>query len=157
MTRVPGAAAPTAMDVLQAVLATEHAAVYGYGVIAARTSGPQRRAALNALDTHRARRDHLRAMVSAADGTPVEAAPAYRLPEVVRTPQAAARLAADTERALGLALGELIEFGRASDREWAATTLQDIAVRETYWRGTPPALPGLPAPVDPSASPTPTT
>ena len=92
----------TALEALQEVLRTEHAAVYGYGVIAAQTSGPQRRAALNGLDTHRARRDHVRAMVVAAQGTPVEAAPAYRLPAPVRTPQAAARLAADTERELAV-------------------------------------------------------
>ena len=146
----------TALEALQEVLRTEHAAVYGYGVIAAQTSGPQRRAALNGLDTHRARRDHVRAMVVAAQGTPVEAAPAYRLPAPVRTPQAAAQLAADTERELAVALGALVEAGRSEDREFAANAIQDTAVREMYWRGNPPVLPGLPAPVDPSASPTPT-
>lgn len=156
MSRIRQAVAPTPLDALQEVLATEHAAVYGYGVIAAQTSGAQRRAALNGLDTHRARRDRLRAMVAAADGTPVEAAPAYRLPEPIRTPQAAVRLAADTERELAVALGGLIEFGRAEDREWAARTLQEVAVRETYWRGLPPVLPGMPAPAEPTASPTPT-
>lgn len=146
----------TPLEALQEVLRTEHAAVYGYGVIAAQTSGAQRRTALNALDTHRARRDHLRAMVVAADGTPVESAPAYRLPEPVRTPQAAVRLAADTEREIALALGALIEAGRSDDRDFAAHALQETAVRETYWRGTAPVLPGLPRSVEASASPAPT-
>lgn len=145
-------AAPT--EALQQVLATEHAAVYGYGAIAAQTGGEQKRAALNAFDVHRARRDRLRALVVAAGGTPVEAALAYRLPFAVTTPQAAVRLAADTERELALALGALVEAGGLEERQFAAAALQDCAVRETYWRGRPPSFPGLPTPVDPSPSPT---
>lgn len=141
-------------ETLQQVLATEHAAVYGYGVLAAQTGGEQKRAALNAFDVHRSRRDRLRALVVEAGGTPVEAALAYKLPFTVTTPQAAARLAADTEREVALALGALVEAGRPEDREFGATALQDAAVRETYWRGKPPTLPGLPAPVEPSPSPT---
>ncbi|MGQ0845496.1 MAG: ferritin-like domain-containing protein [Sporichthyaceae bacterium] len=148
----------TELDALQAVLATEHAAVYGYGVVAAQTAGEQRRTALNALDVHRVRRDRLRALIVAADAAPVEAAAAYRIAGgAVRTPQAAARLAADTERDVALALGALVEHGARTEREFAANALQEAAVRETYWRGRAPALPGLPvaAIADPSASPTP--
>lgn len=144
------------VEALQQALATEHAAAYGYGVIAAQTSGAAKRAALNAFDVHRSRRDRLRALVVAAGGTPVEAALAYRLPFPVTTPQAAVRLAADTERELALALGALVEAGGLEERQFAAAALQDAAVRESYWRGKPPTLPGLPAPVTSSASPTPT-
>lgn len=146
----------SAVDGLQQVLAAEHAAVYGYGVVAAQTIGAQRRAALGALDGHRARRDQVRAILTATESVPVESAIAYRLPAAVRSPQAAARLAADTEREVALALGALVETGRSEDREFAATALQETAVRETYWRGSAPQLPGLPRPPDPTASPSPT-
>ncbi|MGQ0468084.1 MAG: ferritin-like domain-containing protein [Sporichthyaceae bacterium] len=146
----------SALDALQQVLATEHASVYGYGVIAAQTSGPAKRAALNAFDVHRARRDQLRGLVVAAGATPVEAALAYTLPFEVSTPAAATRLAADTEREAALSLGALVEAGDLGHREFAARALQDAAVRETYWRGTPPTLPGLPTPAKPSPTATPT-
>lgn len=146
----------SAVEGLQQVLAAEHAAVYGYGVVAAQTIGAQRRAALGALDGHRARRDRVRAMLSAANAIPVESAIAYRLPTPVRSAAAAARLAADTEREVALTLGALVEAGRSVEREFAATALQETAVRETYWRGNAPQLPGLPTPLDPTASPSPT-
>ncbi len=144
------------MEAIQHLLATEHAAVYGYGVIASQTSGAQKRAALSAFDAHRARRDQLRAMVVADGGVPVESAAAYKLPYAVRTPQAATKLAADTEREFGLALGALVEASTSETRDFAASALQETAVRESYWRGSAPVLPGLPAPVEPSASPVPT-
>ena len=75
----------TPLDALQTTLAGEHAAVYVYGVLGARTSRsaePQLFADVaDAYATHRARRDQLMTMVRDAGGTPVAAEPAYELPE----------------------------------------------------------------------------
>ncbi len=71
---------PAAISTLQAALAAEHAAVYGYGVAGAHLSGPRQQEALAAWNAHRARRDQLAAMLSAQGAVPVAAAAAYKLP-----------------------------------------------------------------------------
>ncbi|WP_446048283.1 DUF4439 domain-containing protein, partial [Streptomyces olivaceus] len=47
------------LDALQAALAAEHAAVYGYGVVGGRIGEERRTEARTAYDAHRARRDTL--------------------------------------------------------------------------------------------------
>jgi len=49
------------VDALQYALASEHAAVYGYGLLAAQLTGADLTEALHALDHHRSTRDQLRA------------------------------------------------------------------------------------------------
>ena len=73
----------TVLDALQATLADEHAALYTYGVLGARTSQATSPALFETLTSgyrrHRARRDQLQLMVRDAGGEPVAAEAAYDL------------------------------------------------------------------------------
>src|SRR6478609_1203705 len=67
----------TVLDALQATLADEHAALYTYGVLGARTSQATSPTLFETLTAgyrrHRARRDQLQLMVRDAGGDPVAA------------------------------------------------------------------------------------
>jgi len=130
--------------VLQETLAAEHAAIYGYGVAGARLSDAARRDALSAYDTHRARRDRWREFVVAGGGQPVAAAPAYDLPFPVRSAADAGRLAAHLETRLAVAYARLVGASTGAEREVAARSLQDAAVRAARFSGAGTAFPGLP-------------
>ncbi|MEV0478013.1 DUF4439 domain-containing protein, partial [Streptomyces prunicolor] len=58
------------LTALQAALAAEHAAVYGYGVVGGRIREGRRTEAKAAYDAHRARRDALVREVRDLGGTP---------------------------------------------------------------------------------------
>lgn len=136
---------------LQAWLAGEHAAIYGYGVVGGRLPRPLRPAAVSAWDAHRARRDALQALLAARGLTPVAAAPAYDLPAPVRQPVEALRLGAGIEERLARATYAVVAAADTADvRRIAAIALQEQAVRAAGWRTlariTPPttAFPGRP-------------
>jgi hypothetical protein len=141
------------VEVVQRALRAEHAAIYAYGVIAAQLAGQPRRDAAAALDEHRGRRDRLRAYVIDGGGKPAEPDPAYQLPSPVDTPVAAQALAANVERLVALAYGDLVAAATDDVRGFAARALADAAVRETGWGGQAPQFPGL---VRPTVSPSPT-
>jgi hypothetical protein len=145
---------PIPVDVVQGALRAEHAAIYAYGVIAAQLAGQPRRDASAALDEHRARRDRLRAYVIEGGAKPAEPDAAYQLPGPVVTPAAAQALAADVERQVALAYGDLVAAAADDVRGFAARALADAAVRETGWSGRAPQFPGL-VRADVSPSPTP--
>ncbi len=82
------AATAAAVGALQAALAAEHAAVYGYGVAGAHLSGARQKAAAQDWQIHEASRDALAAMITARGAQPVAAAAAYRLPFRVNSARA---------------------------------------------------------------------
>ena len=129
---------------LQEVLAAEHAAVYGYGALGARLSGPLRREALAGLDHHRARRDRLRAMVTDRGQRPVESSASYLLPAGLTSPAAAVRLAAELEERVAVAFGILVAAASGDERAFAARALQDAAIRGARWKGGAARFPGVP-------------
>ena len=135
---------PALTTSLQTALAGEHAAVYGYGVLAVHLTGAQRSAAQNAYDTHRARRDVLIPLIEAASAAPVAAAPAYVLPFPVVTASDAAKLAAQLEERLGAAYADIVQAAEGDTRRTGLEWLTDAAVRAVRWRGTSVAFPGLP-------------
>jgi hypothetical protein len=139
---------------LQETLAGEHAAIYGYGVAGALLPGPARQEALTAYDVHRTRRDQWRQLVVTAGGQPVAAAPAYSLPFPVRTAADARRLAAHLERRLAAGYARLVAASTDAERQLAARSLQDAAVRAARWSGVSPSFPGL---VERAPTSTPTT
>ncbi|QXJ26889.1 DUF4439 domain-containing protein [Actinomadura graeca] len=136
------------MRALQAALAAEHAAVYGYGVLGARLRGAQRQTARAVWDAHRAQRDRLTAILSVP---PVAAAPAYRLPGSTASPRAAAQLAAALEESVGSAYVGLAGASSPDLRYLAADGAQNAMARAARWRqaaGAPApaaAFPGLPS------------
>ncbi|MFD6425851.1 DUF4439 domain-containing protein [Streptomyces sp. NPDC060198] len=132
-----------ALKAAQAALAAEHAAVYGYGVVGARTSGSRRSEATGAYHAHRARRDALARAVRDLGGVPVAADAAYALPFAVRDGAAALRLAAVLEDGVAGACADLVRATEGTARRDAALALREAAVRAAHWRGSGTAFPGL--------------
>jgi hypothetical protein len=135
-----------AVAALQAALAAEHAAVYGYGVAGAHLSGARRRAAAQDWQIHEASRDALAAMITALGAQPVAAAAAYRLPFRVNSGRAAVSLAAFLEDRVATAYLGVVALSEARLRLFGARALESAALRAAGWRGTTLAFPGLEAP-----------
>ncbi|WP_433858503.1 ferritin-like domain-containing protein [Streptomyces kronopolitis] len=143
------------LTAVQAALAAEHAAVYGYGVVGGRIADDRRKEAQEAYDGHRARRDSLRRVVRDLGGTPQASAAAYELPFPVPDAAAAVRLAAELEDRLAAVYADLVRAGGSVRRKEAAAALREAAVRAVRWRGSGVAFPGLAeraAPAAPSGS-----
>ncbi|MGC5011611.1 ferritin-like domain-containing protein [Streptosporangium sp. DT93] len=129
---------------LDVALAAEHAAVYAYGVIAARTTGGLRATTTAAYNAHRARRDRLRAMIVAAGGRPVEPEASYRLPVTPSTAAQAVELAVLVERGVTGAYLELAASSDTSLRTMAALAMQECVTRSYGLRPEIEAFPGMP-------------
>jgi hypothetical protein len=136
----------TEVAALQAVLAGEHAALYGYGVVGARLRGRRRAEATEAYADHRARRDEVHALLVERGAEPVPAAAGYRLPAPVDDPGDAVVLAAGIEERLVVLWLDAVADLRGELRERAARAVQDTAVRAAGWRGTGEPFPGLVGP-----------
>ncbi|AJP04089.1 hypothetical protein TU94_24055 [Streptomyces cyaneogriseus subsp. noncyanogenus] len=131
------------LNALQAALAAEHAAVYGYGVVGGRIGAERRAQARAAFDAHRARRDALVRQVRARGGEPVAAAAGYALPFPVPDAAAAVRLAAELEDRVAGVYSDLVRAAAGERRAAAADALREAAVRAVGWRGGSVAFPGL--------------
>jgi hypothetical protein len=131
------------LKALQAALAAEHAAVYGYGVVGGRIDEGLRTEARAAYDAHRARRDALARAVRDLGGTPVAAAAGYALPFAVPDSTAAVRLAAELEDRVAGIYSDLVRATEGERRRTAAEALREAAVRAVRWRGESVAFPGL--------------
>ncbi|MFH8365274.1 ferritin-like domain-containing protein [Streptomyces sp. NPDC018031] len=145
------------LEAAQAALASEHAAVYGYGVVGGRIGDDRLREAREGYAAHRARRDALRRTVRGLGGDPVAAAPAYALPFPVPDAAAAVRLAAELENRVAAVYADLVRAADGPLRREAAGALREAAVRGVRWRGDGVAFPGLAERLTaPGASATPT-
>ncbi|MFJ5778212.1 ferritin-like domain-containing protein [Streptomyces sp. NPDC093094] len=132
-----------ALTELQAALAAEHAAVYGYGVVGGRIREGRRTEARGAYDAHRARRDTLAREVRDLGGEPVAAAAAYALPFAVTDSESAVGLAAELEDRVAGVYSDLVRASTGERRAAAAEALREAAVRAVRWRGGSVAFPGL--------------
>lgn len=145
---------PQEQNALTDALAAEHAAVYAYGVVAARALPGRTGAVRAATLAHEQRRDALVAALTAAGASAPVAAPGYLLPVVVTNGEQAIQLAVAVEEAVALAWRSVLERSEptVSDatypvRPSAVTALTDCAVRATGWRrvlGTSPATTAFP-------------
>ncbi|MEH0418103.1 ferritin-like domain-containing protein [Streptomyces sp. B21-083] len=153
---------PGEVTALQAALAAEHAAVYGYGVVGGLIGEARRSEARAAYDAHRARRDELARTVRALGSKPVVAAAGYALPFPVPDSDAAVRLAAELEERVAGVYSDLVRAAEGQWRRTGADALREAAVRAVRWRGGSVPFPGLaeragsasapaPAPVTPTA------
>ncbi|MEO3977359.1 DUF4439 domain-containing protein [Streptomyces sp. CAU 1734] len=131
------------LTAVQAALAAEHAAVYGYGVAGAGVGEGRAGEAAAAHGAHRARRDALARAVRDLGGEPVAAAPAYALPFPVRDAEAAVRLAVFLEERVAGVCSDLVRAAEGPLRREAAAALREAAVRAARWRGGGVAFPGL--------------
>ncbi|MFE5817339.1 ferritin-like domain-containing protein [Streptomyces sp. NPDC056479] len=128
---------------LQAALAAEHAAVYGYGVVGGRIGAERRTEAHAAYDAHRARRDALAREVSDLGAKPVVASAGYALPFPVQDSATAVRLAAELEDRVAGVYSDLVRATEGALRGTAAEALREAAVRAVRWRRESVAFPGL--------------
>jgi hypothetical protein len=142
----PSPSPTAAVRALQAALAAEHAAVYGYGVAGAHLAGARQRGAARDWTAHQAARDTLAAMITALGAQPVEAATAYRLPFPVRNGAAAVMLAAFLEDRVAAAYLGLVALDDARLRAFGARAVRSAALRAVGWRGRSLAFPGLELP-----------
>ncbi|MDQ0993370.1 ferritin-like domain-containing protein [Streptomyces sp. V3I7] len=131
------------LKAVQAALAAEHAAVYGYGVVGGRIGTDRRTEAQSAYDAHRARRDALVREVRDLGGEPVASSAGYALPFPVADPAAAVRLAAEMEDRVAGVYADLVRSASGARRASAAGALREAAVRAVRWRGESVAFPGL--------------
>ncbi len=136
------ASAPVAA--LQGVLAAEHAAVYGYGVVGAMLTGANQATARTDWIAHQVARDRLVTMLTRLGATPVAASPAYELPFSVTSAQSAAKLAAALEEGVTRAYLGLVAVSNPALRTFAAQSMQTSANRAFAWSGTTTAFPGMP-------------
>ena len=136
------------LDALQVTLGDEHAALYTYGVLGARTSQSATPALYDALTAayrrHRARRDRLRALVEEAGGVPVAAAAAYQLDgPLLRAPQIQAAALATEESGVVVLLA-LVAHSVGPVREWALAEATWSATWQLELGGNPQTWPGAP-------------
>jgi len=124
------------------VLGGTEAAVYAYGLVAARVTGAERSRALSAMSWHRAQRDALRARISTLGATPPAAAAAYTPPVPVTDAASARALAALVEDRLAGQWAALAASSAVARRTQDALTTQSCAVRCVTWSGTAPVWNG---------------
>ncbi|HLK75510.1 MAG TPA: ferritin-like domain-containing protein [Streptosporangiaceae bacterium] len=137
------APAVSAVRALQAALAAEDAAIFGYGVAGAHLSGSRKSAAEQDWTGHNGARDSLTAMISALGATPVAAQAFYRLPFAVHDASTATALAAYLEDGVTRAYLGLVAVNGRKWRTFGALAMQDSARRAAFWRGATQAFPGL--------------
>jgi hypothetical protein len=148
MTQVTAGSAPgpvSAAAALQAALAAEDAAIFGYGVAGAYLSGSRKSAAEQDWTGHNEARDTLTAMISALGAAPVAAQAFYQLPFAVHDAATAMALAAYLEDGVTRAYLGLVAVSDQRLRMFGALAMQSSAERAAFWRGTTEAFPGLQA------------
>jgi hypothetical protein len=129
---------------MQAALAAEHAAVYGYGVTGAMLTGSAKSLAYADWRAHEIARDTLAALIVKLGATPVAASPAYTLPFAVTNASSARRLAAVLEDGVTRAYLGLVGVNDRALRTFGALAMQPPATRAAAWRGSTVAFPGMP-------------
>jgi hypothetical protein len=132
---------------LQACLAAEHAAVYGYGVLAAviHETAPHSlvdRQATAAFRAHRRQRDDLIGRLTSLKTVPVAASAGYRLPLAVRGVTDAVRFARLIETRCSATYASAVAQSVESVREYVARHLADAAIAAFEWGAHPTAFPG---------------
>ena len=137
--------APGALPALQAALAAEDAAIFGYGVAGAHLAGNRLAAAEQDWTGHNRARDALAGLISRLGAVPVAAQAFYRLPFGVHDAASAAALAAYLEDGVTRAYLGLVAVSDPGLRGYGALAMQGSAERAAYWRGRTQAFPGLPA------------
>ena len=137
---------PAAVAALQAALAAENSAVYGYGVAGAHLAGSKRAAAVRNWVAHQNARDALTAMLAARGAQPVAAAAAYELPFAVHNSAAAVALATVLEDRVSAAYLGLVGLSDPALRALGARAVATAALRAAAWRGSTLAFPGLDVP-----------
>lgn len=135
---------------LQEVLAAEHTAVWGYGVVGAELGSGSDSSAVAAQAAHRDLRDRVAELLDSRKVDPVPAKAGYALPFPVLSAKDAATLAVTLEDGVSKAWVRLLDrASEKSTRQLAVESLAAAEVRAVAWRsaaGQTPvtsAFPGL--------------
>ena len=135
--------ASTAVSALQAALAAENAAIFGYGVAGAHLAGSSLAAAEQDWTKHKEARDTLTAMIRRLGAAPTATQAGYQLPFRVHDATSAAALAAYLEDGVTRAYLALVAVSDQRLRRFGALAMQGAAQRAAFWRGSTQAFPGL--------------
>jgi hypothetical protein len=120
---------------LAAALTTEHAVIYGYGIVSAHCAPEVNTLVSAALTQHRLRRDQAITMLAGRSVTAPVAAAGYQLPMPVNTATDAVRLAVRMEKDTEVAWRAVIEQAQGpQDRGFAVTALTQSAVLAARWK-----------------------
>jgi hypothetical protein len=138
----------TPVDSLQACLAAQHAALYGYGALGGRLAGVAPGSTWQGLASaayveHRDLRDSLAAAVRGLDAEPVVAEASYATPFPLDSLDDCRRLARLLERRCGATYADAVAETLQGTRALLAHALQASAVRATRWGAAVTAFPGL--------------
>jgi len=132
--RRPGSKGTAYDAALCDALATEHATIYGYGIVSAHSPPGINDLVAAAMSQHRERRDQVIAMLAARSVTAPVAAAGYRLPMPVNDQRDAARLAARMENDAAVAWRGVIEQAQTpNDRIYGVAALTQSAVLAARW------------------------
>ena len=145
----PGRPSDPANGALFDAIVTEHATIYGYGLVSAHSTADVNDLVSNSMAEHRDRREAAIALLKARSIDPPLPAAGYQLPIEVNDPTAAANLAVRMEEDDAVAWRAVVEHATdANDRTFAVTALSECAVTAARWSrvlGTSPitvAFPG---------------
>lgn len=137
-------------EALNAALAAEHAAIWGYGVVGTALAAERRALAETAETAHRNARDGLVALLSEQGAEPIGPEGAYELPFPVLSEADAGTLAVTLENGVAAAWVRVIAAAaEPATRQLAVEALGTTEVRAVGWRalaGTTPVttpFPGL--------------
>jgi Domain of unknown function (DUF4439) len=130
---------------LQAALAAEDAAIFGYGVAGAHLTGSSQAAAEQDWTGHNEARDALADMILGLGATPAAAQAFYQLPFPVHDAAGAMTLAAYLEDGVTRAYLGIVAVSDRRLRNFGALAMQGSAERAAFWRGSTQAFPGLAA------------
>ena len=129
-TRPPNAADGALFD----AIATEHAAIYGYGIVSAHSTPDDNFLVSEAMAEHRERREAALAMLGGRSVEGPLPAAGYQLPMEVDTPTAAAKLAVRMEEDGAVAWRAVVEQATTEqDRAFGVTALMQSAVMAARW------------------------
>ena len=143
-TTVTGVEGP--VPALQAALAAENAAIFGYGVAGAHLTGSSLAAAEQDWTGHKEARDTLAAMIRRLGAAPAATRAFYQLPFRVHDGTSAMAFAAYLEDGVTKAYLGLVAVSDQRLRRFGALAMQGTAQRAAFWRGSTQAFPGLSVP-----------
>lgn len=135
MTSVEPARPSNAADgALFDALATEHATIYGYGIVSAHSTPEDNGLVSEAMAQHRERREAALAMLQARSVPAPLPAAGYQLPMKVDAPTDAAKLALRMEEDSAVAWRAVIEQATTEqDRAFGVAALTQSAVMAARW------------------------
>ncbi|GAT09929.1 ferritin-like domain-containing protein [Mycolicibacterium novocastrense] len=115
-------------------IATEHATIYGYGIVSARSAPEDNTLVSKSMAEHRERREiGLQMLEDRSIAGPLPAA-GYQLPMEVKTPNDAAQLALRMEEDAAVAWRAVVEQATSEkERAFGVQALTQCAVRAARW------------------------